>query len=363
MQVFIRMTSIKASVFQDTLLPSLQIFWPMDHLNMVVVLDAENPEDVAWQPKLEEQLTATGMKSFKILLEEPNDFYHGEGHSRQQWSMFWADKYVTSEYVGFVDTDTLFTTVIHPGALYENGRPLVFGLVGTPTDGWWEEVGRTTGRALHRPEVMRAMNFFPVIMKTSHLRDMRSYMAEQSDQDGFDLAFKQFTANIYSQFNIMANYVFYYKNCDYSFALEELKPGARDVFLGHTICLDAILDEINTMPRVRVSVHWGYVHDRSNEHKSLLIREGYCRSGGTANVAGCEAWPKAENMRITLQKELFEFELHSWVWNPLCRLAQSRHYAAVSASQHIWPVNFEELLNVMAPGTISPEVQPTAVLE
>lgn len=45
-------------------------------------------------------------------LQDPSP-YHGEsGHDRQQWSMFWADNYTSSDYVGFVDTDTLFDTLV-----------------------------------------------------------------------------------------------------------------------------------------------------------------------------------------------------------------------------------------------------------
>ena len=34
------------------------------------------------------------------------------GMDRQQWYMFWADNFTRSEYVGFVDADTLFITYV-----------------------------------------------------------------------------------------------------------------------------------------------------------------------------------------------------------------------------------------------------------
>ena len=34
------------------------------------------------------------------------------GLDRQQWYMFWADNFTRSEYVGFVDADTLFITYV-----------------------------------------------------------------------------------------------------------------------------------------------------------------------------------------------------------------------------------------------------------
>ena len=41
--------------------------------------------------------------------------------------MFWADNYSTSEYIGFVDSDTLFTTYVDVEDLFEQGKPVVNG--------------------------------------------------------------------------------------------------------------------------------------------------------------------------------------------------------------------------------------------
>ena len=90
----------------------------------------------------------------EVFLEPPNRLYDG-GHSRQQWSMFWADNYTTSAYIGFVDTDTLFTTVVHPRALFSAGRPIVFGNVGKRTSEFWAKAGRTTEAVLRKPEVQQ----------------------------------------------------------------------------------------------------------------------------------------------------------------------------------------------------------------
>ena len=87
-----------------------------------------------------------------MFLEPPNRLYDG-GHSRQQWSMFWADNYTSSAYVGFIDTDTFFTTPVHPRALFSNGRPIVLGTVGARTSEFWAMAGRTTAAVLQKPEV------------------------------------------------------------------------------------------------------------------------------------------------------------------------------------------------------------------
>lgn len=363
MELFLRMTSSHAPLFENVLFPSLLIFWPRQHLRLIVVLDAENPDDAAWIPKLERQFLDSGMASFKIFLEEPSDVYEGAkkpGHNRMQWGMFWPDNYVSAEYVGFIDTDTLFTTIVHPGALYKDGRPIVFGAVGLPLDAmgfpWWKGIGETTAYLLRRPEIMRAMNYFPVIIKVSHIVEMRSFITKRTGEKNFDAAFKTFTVGFdgegdkFSQFNIMANYVFYRKFCDYLFAFQEYKPGFRDPIAGQTACLDYILNERNTMPRVRVAIHWGYLSDTSPEHRGKIVREGYCRSGGTTKPARCEEWPELDRPGVALQKSLFQFEYHDWTWNPLCRRAQMHHYSEAANFPHSWPDNVEELLTLAASG-------------
>ena len=53
--------------------------------------------------------------------------FYKSGYDRQQWTMFWADNYSTSEYIGFVDSDTLFTTYVDVEDLFEQGKPVVNG--------------------------------------------------------------------------------------------------------------------------------------------------------------------------------------------------------------------------------------------
>ena len=208
-------------------------------------------------------------------------------------------------------------------------------------------------------QVMCAMNYFPVIFKASHLSELRSHVTALSGDAHFDAAFARFSRTYdlaktylrgwklenesYSQFNIMANYMFYHKPCEYSFSFEELAPGWREYHEqeGLTTCLDSILDELNTVPRAKVAEHWYHgVFNMTPADQAKHLIEGYCRSGGTADV-GCQVFHPN-----TLQESLFRFEEHSWSWNPLCRLAQKRHYRAVKEYGHRWPENLEELLMV-----------------
>ena len=223
---------------------------------------------------------------------------------------------------------------------------------------FWNKVARTTEKVLQKPEVMCGMMYFPIIMRVSHLVELRSHIANLAGETSFDVAFAKFSKTLdlgrtyftpnklgnesYSQFSIMANYVFYHKHCDYSFAFEELKPGVRQVSRGQTGCLDHILDYVNTAPRARIATHFYHRATMVNpQDVPRYIREGYCRSGGTAEAAGCAEWPSN-----TLHSLLFEFEDHEWTWNPMCRHAQIKHYEAVKAAHHSWPRDVELLLGL-----------------
>ena len=211
---------------------------------------------------------------------------------------------------------------------------------------------------------MCAMNYFPVIFKLAHLVELRAHVTALSGEGHFDAAFAGFSKTYdlargykrswklenesYSQFNIMANYMFYHKPCEYSFGFEELIPGWRNYQNEdlRTQCLDTILDEVNTFPRVRVAEHWFHgTFNMTPADQAKHLIEGYCRAGGTAHP-GCYIFNEH-----TLQGSLFTFEEHSWAWNPLCHLAQLRHYKAVAEYGHNWPRGVEKLLQTDLVGT------------
>jgi hypothetical protein len=338
------MTARHIKDFEGMLLRSLRLFWPVEHLRLLVVLDGESEEDRLLEWELEKLAQQLNLPPFKVFYEEPSTVYKS-GHDRQQWSMFWADNYTTSVYVGFLDTDTVFTTRVHAGDLFEFNRPLVHGVVGRPENSFWDLVGMNTAGVLGRPEVMRGMNYFPVIMKVSHLAHLRHEVTKRLRTVNFDEAFRLFTSGsfagggVFSQFNIMANFVFVHHHCQYSFALEEMRPGDRLHGEGQTTCLDTILDALNTFPRVKVAVHYNYIQNRKDVDDYL--REGLCRSLGEQRL---DVWEDVSQTcrgynDTTIQETLFTFEFHSWTWNVMCRKAQLAHYKAVRQLRSHWDSN------------------------
>ena len=352
------MTKSKADNFEEMLLRSLRLFWPAEAVRLLIVLDDESEADHEWGLELARDIRAYGFASVRIAYEPPSDVYDGgavrSGHNRQQRSMFWADNFTSAEYVGFLDTDTLFTTRVLPGDLFECGRPVVHGLVGKPADDMWAGMATATAAALGRPQVMRGMQYFPVIIQTKHLKHLREHITDHLGTVSFDEVIRQFVSGsltglpFFSQFNMMATFIYYYYQCDYTFSLEELVPGYRETDEGHTTCLDDVLDEKTTFPRVKVAVHYRYI--KAPEPIEAYLLEGYCRSepmlpsGDTTFAPRCSTIPST-----MLQKSLFEFEYHSWEWNSLCRRAQLKHYKALEQSAREWPADLVEEITSWAP--------------
>lgn len=140
-----------------------------------------------------------------------------------------ADNYTSKEYVGFVDTDCFFLTYIDREDLFEEGKPVINGRTGyhDPEDVWAQMPLGTyvftvlpffyqicqilpfvRYLTLGMNETFRCMSYFPVIVKTAHLKPMREFISRYHNED-FDIVFyKNISTRPYSQFGIMCTYLF-----------------------------------------------------------------------------------------------------------------------------------------------------------
>jgi hypothetical protein len=69
-------------------------------------------------------------------------------------------------------------------------------------DPFWGLVPQGSHRATGMLEPMRCMSYFPVIIKTKHLKLMREFISTYHKRP-FDEVFMNFSDHAYSQFNIM----------------------------------------------------------------------------------------------------------------------------------------------------------------
>ena len=188
-------------------LRSLKLFWPKPQTNLVMVLDEEMGNREEFADKLSKW--TIGLNSSKIVYNKPSPYYGTKGRDRQQLILFWAENFTNADMVGFVDTDTLFVTVPDAEDLFEKmEKPVVVGVYGKPYGRFWRKVPARTMFALGKPEALRCMSYFPVIIKTKHLREMREYMTALHNATHFDQVFSTIKDKGYfCQFNIMCNYL------------------------------------------------------------------------------------------------------------------------------------------------------------
>jgi len=248
--------------------------------------------------------------------------FHDMGHTRQQLVMFWGDIYSQSEYVGFVDTDTFFFTLVDREDLFESGKPVINGRIGKHQGDFWESVPMSSQwlmKGLEEP--MRCMSYFPVIIKRQHLRELREFV-ERAHGKPFNDVFHEYSANSkFSQFGAMCSYLWWFKRDDYVWYVHDTDPdwNLRDTYKTEenmyftpnaSITDKTIFSPEMLLPKPRIAVHANY-HD--GEHPHLLALRGYCHSPPFPKISKVHKdLCKDIAPGSSLVKDMFSFEWMSW---------------------------------------------------
>ena len=208
--------------WHDVFLRSLLLFWPVKQskTTLKIVMNRE----LEW----------TNMTNFYVLSpiaqyrrflgdafpttsvtysDYQPDIYR-TGHDRNQYLMFCADQYTTADYVAFVDTDTVFHTYVDRDDLFDlddkegqrNTRPIVHGRLRPYFHHHEQEQAEATNETIGVKEQMICMSYFPIIVRTVHLKEIRDFITKHMNSTSFEHAFKIFSrrgVSMYSQFNIM----------------------------------------------------------------------------------------------------------------------------------------------------------------
>ena len=150
LDIFLPTDSSSASVreINEWFLPSLFLFWPNDtNANLLVVSDSENEtrEEV---DRLHRNLTNSfnNMEStLSFEFRTSSRVFDCSGWDKAQWIKFWADNFTRSEYVGFVDTDTIFVSRVTQRDLFIDKKPIMRATFGKPrNEGFWDKVPSRT---------------------------------------------------------------------------------------------------------------------------------------------------------------------------------------------------------------------------
>ena len=360
LELAVRMNSNPASVtvYKGWLLRSLQLFWPQKWLHLTLILDEENKLDHVVGRKLSR------------LWPRPKIVYLGPGNStvyqdnqrrRMFLDYFYPERYVSAEYVGFADSDTMFTTVITPQVLFKfedsKWKPTVQARIGEPfwQEHWdcWSDVSEYM---LGKKEALQCMSYFPVIIKVEHIIEMRSYIENRTgkqftevfreailiENPHFSKTFKLLN-DCMCQFSIFCNYIWYFHKDDYDFHLEmtpdEDWDGQRRRASQVTFNYLKNIDWKLKIPKPRVAIHARHFLENSQYVSGSLetmkepvhsylerrLQEGLCFSIGFDRCPeGCTAFNSSK-----LHQTLFSFEIFEWSWDKRCYEAQTVHYQNV----------------------------------
>jgi hypothetical protein len=172
-------------------------FWPVDKSNtsLVFVVDEEKRETTelnefrrlvkAYSDQTPSQPKITVKSNAPTVFNSKNNSY-----DRQQLLKFYADNFTGAEFVGFVDSDTAFTTYVDREDIFEFdpgnvAKPVVNGRTGytgysasekwSPEHDWPWSTFQLLG--LHEP--VRCMSNFPIVFRTYHIKELRGFVTNR----------------------------------------------------------------------------------------------------------------------------------------------------------------------------------------
>ena len=336
-------------LYSTWFLKSLKLFWAETRLNLTLVMDDENKEDHATGQRL-----ANKWPYPKIAYRKPGDpsVYTYNQRRRMFLSYFYPEEYTTAEYVGFVDTDTMFTTVVTPNMLFVDGRPTVQARIGQPYfHEQWECWSDVTEYFLGQKETLQCMTYFPVIFKVQHVIEMRKFAEKRFGKPFLEIFKKSFDfhnpslggADCVCQYSIICNYVWYYHRDEYDFHLQMVPhlnwTGDHRRKSQQTFQYFMSIDPKYLIPKPRISIHarhymengiyvsinFDLAKDPYFTHLKQRVREGLCHS-----IWFDRCPEKCEDIKKnSVQLSIYSFERFNWAWDNRCLEEQKRHYENV----------------------------------
>lgn len=309
------------------------------------------------------------------------------GNIRQQMAMFWAENFTSRPYVGFIDTDAAFLTYVDVEDLFEDAdhKPVINGRSGyhKEVDGW-EKVPQHTYHMTGLLEPLRCMSYFPVILKTSHLREIRDFLLRKQASEStsasalasasayetttsFNALMEEYHRNgtQFAQFNVFCSVLFAMKREEYKWYAHSETPTWDGVtpppHPGQSGNVSAFTPQM-LLPKPRIATHVRY----RTTHKSaalfpnfalpkqrgqfnLMMQAGYCIS---------PPLPKSEPVCLNqssthdgYHREMHYFEYFDWA-DVQPKEALQREFAQrqqrIANCTHDWDA--AELSVVLRPG-------------
>lgn len=357
-----RATALHMAEGTFTLAPSLQLFWPAAPL--LLVLDGENSADQSYGDNLaaSEWSPLSVRIAYSSLYEGPGDAITGK--TRMYFDMLMADQASNAKYVGFLDTDTLFTSWVTDESLFAKENPRIICAMGRPYNPWWERVPLTTSFLLGQPALLWCMTYFPVIVATADLVLLRQHVERVHQKDFVSVWQATLRLGEVSQFDVIGNFLWMYRREHYSWHFQTAPWTLKDYTAAPPGASPAseilrIMEESPALfhPIVRIALHGGWytpygkLHQRNatamhNARKSILL-PGVCialSEEETLQVmqhqsavflkawALCRQQYPLSTSDFQLVPHFFNFESiddvyrqRDWTWDSTCIFAQSKY--------------------------------------
>ena len=218
-----------------------------------------------------------------------------------EW-IHWISCYCYSTSRVCVDTDCMFITYVDREDIFEEGKPVVHGRIGKPTDFiMWAHIPASTrwfmgnnGGSIN--ESMRCMSYFPITVKRSHFQDLRDFVISMHypNATNFDEVFMESFQNhssihMISQFNIICTYLWHYKHDEYKWYIHDTSPDWDMKHVKYEESNGTIPDgpiegaessrsiyyeKASFIPKPFISIHTRYHSFRSNFGDAAL--DGFC---------------------------------------------------------------------------------------
>ena len=135
-------------------------------------------------------------------------------------------------------------------------------------------------------------------------------------------------ANYFCSFHLMCQFVWMFYRDEYSFHFQYQAEGMQSPARQDMTYYNLILTDKQRLPVARTCAHYKYIDGNWREQETYreLMKFSICYSGG---FKICPEQCKSYNQSL-LRKELFKFEVMSWLWDSRCYDAQVRHNELLS---------------------------------
>ncbi|CAF4401981.1 unnamed protein product [Rotaria sp. Silwood2] len=214
----------------DRLLPSFGMFVDRAVTDILFVLDDESDADHKLGDCLKQNFSVT----YEALPTQWKTLFHGTasthpkyariGYDRQQWSTFYMDKQVHSDYIGVIDSDGMLFSMMHPvhSMFSSDGRIMLKGILGDHN--FNDKVALKADSEID----FMWVNRMPMWYRYETFQFVRNHISRIWNTS-FDDAFAEFSKSLYSQFNIMSSYASKFEGKHYRVILNTDTNGAISV--------------------------------------------------------------------------------------------------------------------------------------